>query len=130
MSPLTVFLGRFFGLSCLLMCGVLFARPRMSLAAIASMGESPGLVLVTGIITMAGGVATVVGHNVWVGGVLPVIVTLFGWAALIKGVALMAASPRALSGFYHAMHYPALFRLYMGVAVVFSGWLTVAAFLA
>ena len=43
MSPLTVFLGKFFGLSCLLMCAVLLARPRQTLGAIASMMESPGL---------------------------------------------------------------------------------------
>ncbi len=68
MSPLTVFLGRVFGLACLVMYAVLFARPQLarpgaSLAAIASMQESPGLMLLTGIITMIGGVAAVVGHS-------------------------------------------------------------------
>ena len=29
------------------------------------------------------------GHNVWSGGALPVVVTLMGWAALLKGVALL-----------------------------------------
>ncbi|HME21442.1 MAG TPA: hypothetical protein VKI44_08865 [Acetobacteraceae bacterium] len=129
MSPLTIFLGRSFGLSCLVMCAVLFARPRESLEAIASMKESPGLILVTGIFTMIGGVATVVGHNVWSGGSLPVAVTLLGWLTLIKGVALIAAPPRALTTFYRALHYPARFRLYMAVALAFSAWLTVTAFL-
>ena len=130
MSPLTIFLGRFFGLSCLLMCGVLVARPKASLAAIESMKESPGLVLVTGIFTLGGGVATVVGHNVWSGGALPVAVTLLGWVTLIKGVALMATPPRALSAFYQVLRYPARFRLYMAVAFAFSAWLTVTAFLS
>ncbi len=130
MSPLTVFLGKFFGLSCLLMCAVLFARPRQSLQAIASMQQSPGLMLMTGIFTMIGGMATVVGHNNWSGGALPVAVTLLGWVTLIKGVALMAASPRALTGFYRVLHHPARFRLCMGVGLVFSAWLTVTAFLS
>jgi hypothetical protein len=130
MSPLTIFLGRFFGLSCLMMCAALFARPKESLEAIESMKESPGLVLVTGILTMVGGVAAVVGHNVWSGGALPVAVTLLGWVTLIKGVALIAAPPRALTTFYRALHYPARFRLYMSVAFTFSAWLTVTAFLA
>jgi hypothetical protein len=129
MSPLTVFLGRFFGLSCLLICAALFARPKESVAAIESMKESPGLILVTGIFTMIGGVATVVGHNVWSGGALPVAVTLLGWVTLIKGVALMAAPPRALTAFYRTLHYPARFRITMGVAFAFSAWLTVTAFL-
>jgi hypothetical protein len=129
MSPLTVFLGRFFGLSCLLMCAVLLAKPKVSLEAIASMMESPALILVTGIFTMGGGVATVVGHNVWSGGALPVAVTLLGWVTLIKGVVLMATPPHALTAFYRALHYPARFRLYMAVAFAFSAWLTVTAFL-
>jgi hypothetical protein len=129
MSPLTIFLGRFFGLSCLVMCAALFARPKESLEAIESMKENPGLILVTGIITMIGGVAAVVGHNVWSGGALPVAVTLLGWVTLIKGVALIAAPPRTLTTFYRALHYPARFRLYMAVAFTFSAWLTVIAFL-
>jgi hypothetical protein len=130
MSPLSVFLGRFFGLSCLLMCAVLVARPKASLEAIHSMTESPGLILVTGILTMAGGAAAVVGHTVWSGGALPVAVTLLGWVTLIKGVVLMAVPPRALTTFYRALHYPVRFRLYMATALVFSVWLTVTAFLA
>jgi hypothetical protein len=130
MPPLTVFLGRFFGLSCLLMCAALLARPKASLEAIESMKEIPGLALGTGIITMIGGTAAVVGHNVWSGGALPVAVTLLGWVTLIKGVALMAAPPRTLTTFYRALNYPARFRLYMAAAVAFSAWLTVTAFLA
>jgi hypothetical protein len=111
------------------MCAVLLAKPKVSLEAIASMMESPALILVTGIFTMAGGVATVVGHNVWSGGALPVAVTLLGWVTLIKGVVLMATPPHALTAFYRALHYPARFRLYMAVAFAFSAWLTVTAFL-
>src|SRR5689334_4277704 len=104
MSPLTVFLGRFIGLSCLLICAVLLARPRTSLAAISAMMESPGLILVTGIFTMAAGAAMVIGHNVWSGGALPVVVTLLGWLTLIKGVALMATPPGVLITFYRALN--------------------------
>jgi hypothetical protein len=130
MSPLTVFLGRFIGLSCLLMCAVLVAKPRTSLAAISAMMESPGLILITGIVTVGGGAAMVVGHNVWSGGALPVAVTLLGWLTLIKGIALMATPPGTLVAFYRALNYPVWFRFYMGVAHAFSAWLTVTAFLA
>jgi hypothetical protein len=130
MPSLTVFLGRFIGLSCLLMCAVLVARPRTSLEEISSMMESPGLILVTGIFIMAGGAAMVVGHNVWSGGALPVAVTLLGWLTLIKGIALMAMPPQALIAFYRALNYPAWFRPYMALALAFSAWLPLTAFLA
>jgi hypothetical protein len=130
MSPLTIFLGRFLGLFCLLTSIVLLARPRVPLNAINSMMESPGLILVTGIFTLAGGTAMVIGHNVWSGGVLPAVVTLLGWLTLIKGLALMATPPHALAAFYRAMLFPAWFRLYMIVIVALSAWLTLASFLA
>jgi hypothetical protein len=41
------------------------------------------------------GLAIVIGHNVWSGGALPVIVTLFGWIILIRGVVLLFPSPSA-----------------------------------
>jgi hypothetical protein len=94
------------------------------------MMESPGLVLVTGIFTMGGGAAMVVGHNVWSGGALPVAVTLLGWLTLIKGIALMGMPPRALIACYRALNYSVWFRPYMGVALAFSTWLALTAFLA
>jgi ribose/xylose/arabinose/galactoside ABC-type transport system permease subunit len=130
MSPLTVFLGRFFGLFCLLMCAALIARPKAAIEAINSLMNSPGLLLVTGICTLAGGVATVIGHNVWQGGALPVVVTVLGWLTLIKGIALMVTPPETLGRSYRWLHDPRWFRIYMTVALAFSLWLTVAAFMA
>jgi hypothetical protein len=49
------------------------------------------------IISLVVGVAMIVGHNVWSGGVLAVVVTLVGWLILLKGVALLVLSPDALS---------------------------------
>jgi hypothetical protein len=130
MSPLTVYLGKFLGVSSLLLCAILLARPRGTLDAINSMMESPGLLLLTGIMTMGAGVATVVGHNVWSGGALPVAVTVLGWAMLLKGIALMAVSPRGLNAFYRVAHDPRRLRLFMLPALLFSLWLTWRAFTA
>jgi hypothetical protein len=130
MPPLTIYLGKFFGLSCLVLSAVLLARPRTALNAINSMMESPGLLLVTGIMTMGAGVATVVGHNRWSGGALPVAVTVLGWATLIKGIALMATPPARLNAVYHALHYPQRLRLVMVPALLLSAWLTWIAFQA
>lgn len=128
MSPLTLYLGKFFAIFCLLMCAVMFARPKAALDAVASMMASPGLLLVTGISTMAAGVATVLAHNVWSGGALPVAVTVLGWLMLIKGVALMAVPPHALGAFYRVVRTPERFRLFMGADLLVSLWLTWLAF--
>ena len=51
-------------------------------------GNAPELFL-CGVIATVAGLAIVLGHNVWSGGALPVVVTLSGWLALLKGVSLL-----------------------------------------
>jgi hypothetical protein len=46
-------------------------------------------------IAVTAGLAIVIGHNVWSGGALLVIVTLLGWIILIRGVVLLFLSPSA-----------------------------------
>ena len=45
--------------------------------------------LFAAIVGLAMGLAMVVGHNVWSGGALPVVVTLVGWWTAIKSLALL-----------------------------------------
>ena len=112
------------------MCAALAARPKSALAAISSMMDQPGLLLVTGIFTTAGGAAMVVGHNLWTGGALTIAVTALGWVVLIKGFAIMAVPPPALAAFYRIVGYPRRFQLVMVVGFAASLWLTVAGFMA
>jgi len=64
MSTLAIYLGKAFGVFCLLLFGVLLVRPKAGLDAVRSVTGSPGLLLVTGLVTL--------------GGALPVAVTVLG----------------------------------------------------
>ena len=128
MSPLTIFLGKFLGLSYLLTCLVCMARPKATLDAADAMTENTGLLLVSGIFTMAAGVAVVIGHNIWSGGALPVAVTVMGWLMLIKGVLLMALPPQMQLASYAFVRTPQRFRLLLTPATIFAAWVTFAAF--
>jgi hypothetical protein len=130
MSPLTLYLGRFFGLFVLLTCAALAARPKAAIAAMNDMVESPGLMLVTGIVTLAAGVACVLGHQIWTGGSLPIAVTVLGWVTLLKGLAILALPPGALKTAYAALHYPQRFGLVMALGALFGAALTFVAFRA
>ncbi len=128
MSPLTIFLGKLLGLAYFLTCVVCMARPKATLDAANSMAVNTGLLLVSGIFTMAAGVAVVIGHNVWSGGTLPLAVTVLGWMMLVKGIALMVMPPRMLLASYTLLDFPQRFRLLMVPATIFSAWVTVMAF--
>jgi hypothetical protein len=85
------------------------------------LADSP-LVLVSGVLAMAAGLAIINTHNIWVLS-WPLIVTLFGWAMAIGGAARVVA-PAAVNDVGTAMmDRPVLTRV-MGVA-----WGTLGAFL-
>jgi hypothetical protein len=130
MSPLSLYLGRFFGLALVLMCLAFVVRPKGALAAIAAMVDSPDLILVTGIMTMTAGAAAVIGHNLWSGGAVTIAVTVLAWVTLIKGFALIALPPGALATLYGVLGYPQRFRLVMALGLAFGLWLSWAAFSA
>jgi hypothetical protein len=129
-SSLTLYLGRFIGLACLLMCAALVARPKSSLAAIASMTSQPGILWVTGIFTLASGVALVVGHNLWSGGAVTIAVTAIGWVTLLKGLAILVVPTTTLARFYSGVAGAGRFRIVMAAGLIFFAWLTWAAFTA
>jgi len=70
----------------------------------------------------------VIGHNIWSGGALPVVVTLVGWASLIKGIALMAFHRG--NKLYKALRYQRFYLAYVGVTLALGLYLTIAAFSA
>lgn len=130
MPPPTILLGKIVGLIYLITCLVCLARPKAVLDATKSMAENPGILLFSGIFTMAAGVATAIGHNVWSGGILPTAVTVLGWMMLVKGVVLLFTPPQILLASYSILRSPQRFRLFMIPASLFAAWVTVLAFAA
>ena len=76
MSQLTIFLARSIGLFTVLLVAGFMARGGTVIEATV---EDEAAMISYAIISLAMGVAMVVGHNVWSGGALPVVVTLVGW---------------------------------------------------
>jgi hypothetical protein len=72
--------------------------------------------------------AVVLAHNVWSGGALAVVVTLFGRAALIKGLALLMVPPRVMASTYRAAGYEKYFYVWMSALLVLGLWITLDAF--
>jgi hypothetical protein len=87
------------------------------------------LLFILGVITLIAGLAMILSHNIWSGGVLPVIVTLIGWLTLIKALLFLFLSPEAAVGFFlGGLHYEQLFYLYAAISLIFGAYLTYAGF--
>jgi hypothetical protein len=127
MSRLTVFLARSIGLFTLLLVACFLVRGGAVIEATAADGP---VMLSYGIISLAMGVAMVVGHNIWSGGALPAVVTLVGWLILAKGLFLLVLSSSGLTVMMHQMRYGEHYLLYLAPALVIGLYLTWAGFTA
>ncbi len=130
MSPLTIYLAKLFGLYCIIFALAMMAHKREAVEAIRALVRSPPLLLFVEVIGLMAGLALVLGHDVWSGGVLPVVVTLLGWLVLIRGAALLAMPENAKIRLFETLRYEERFHVYMGVVLILGIYLTVAGFSA
>jgi hypothetical protein len=79
-------------------------------------------------VATAVGLAVVLGHQVWSGGALPAVVTLMGWAALLKGVTPMLVPAERMADAYKGMGFERFFHAWMVAVLAIGIWVTVMAF--
>ena len=128
MSALTRFLARMLGLYCLLVGLPMVTHRRATVEMMTALVRNPPVLYIAAVFALVAGLAIVLGHNVWSGGVLPVVVTLVGWTALIKGLALLFLAPGTAGNFLEALHYEQVFYLYAAITLILGGYLTYGGF--
>ena len=125
MSESTRFLARLIGLFALVMVIAIAVRGS---EIVGTMVADPALMFVVAMVTVAAGLAIVLVHNVWSGGVLPVAVTLVGWWILIKAVWLLFITPATLARLMEQLHYREHFYWFLVPALVIGVYFTWAGF--
>lgn len=125
MLPRTKFLSRLIGLYCILIPLSMAVHKQAALEMVTALMHNAPLLFLVGWIAVVVGLALVLGHNVWSGGALPVIVTLIGWMSLVKGLLLLFLSPPAASEFFlGGLHYERFFYVYVGFSILLGIFLT------
>jgi hypothetical protein len=81
MSPRTAYLGKLLGLYCIAVSLSMLAHPQATVESIKTILRDPPLLFFAALMGVTAGLAIVLAHNVWSGGALPIMVTLFGWQA-------------------------------------------------
>lgn len=104
----------------------LLRQPQLVDAITKSMLADPFLVFLVGIFTLALGGTVVAIHNSWAGPV-SVIVTLFGWAALVEGLLMLAIPGPFLKIFADLKFTPSAIRAISGVCILVGAILIVVA---
>ncbi len=127
MSTLTIYLARLMGLSTVLLAAGILVRGNALIMATAADGP---VMLVYASLSLTAGLAIILGHNVWSGGALPVIVTLVGWLIFAKGLALLLIAPETWALHLERIQYSEHSSLYLLPALIIGLYLTYAGFSA
>ncbi len=130
MSSLTIFLSRLIGLYSVLVAVSMASHRDATVETVTALVHNPPAVQITGVITLVAGLAIALGHNVWSGSALAILVTLVGWFSVIKGLVLFFLSPQTLVNFFEGAHYGQLFFVYMGMTFILGAYLTYGGFTA
>jgi hypothetical protein len=128
MSARTIFLSRLIGLLTILISVAMLLHKQSNVEAATALIHDPPLSLVTGLAVLICGLAIVLGHNVWSGGILPVVITLFGWSLLIRGALLLYLSSDARATLFGMLHLEDLFLFYVTINLALGLYLTYAGF--
>jgi hypothetical protein len=127
MSSRTGFLSRLIGLYCILIALSMVSHKQLTVDTITAVVNSPGLLFLAGLMAVPAGLALILSHNIWSGGAAPVLVTLTGWSALVKGLLFLFLTPAAESEWLlRGLQYERFFYLYVSISLVLGGYLTYA----
>jgi hypothetical protein len=89
--------------------------------------NSPGLIFLTGILTLPVGIAIVLVHNVWVAN-WPVLITIVGWLTLLTGVVRtvapqqVASRGKTISAYWNFPYVAGAIWLAVGAVLCFFGY--------
>jgi len=129
MSLRTLFLSRLIGLYCILVALSMMIRRQTTVETVTALLQSPSMMLIVGIITLAAGLAMVLAHNIWSGGELAVVVTLVGWTTLMKSLFFLFLPPVMETRlFLQQLHYQQLFYLYTTISLLLGVYLSYGGF--
>ena len=117
MSATTFFLGKLLRLYLIAISIGMFVGRRRTLATLDEMARSGHWMLFSGIVATGTSLAVVLVHDVWSGGALPIAVTLVGWMALLKGLALLMFPPSTMASAYKSTGFERYFYAWMGIVL-------------
>ena len=131
MSPRTVFLSKLIGLYCIILGFSMVLNKAALMEEITALAGNSPVMLVVGVFTLFAGLAMVLGHNVWRGGGVTIVVTVIGWLTLLKALLILFVPPNVESRFLlELLHSNRLFYFRLALMFLLGIYLTYGGFAA
>jgi len=124
----TIFLSKLIGIAEILVALSMFMHKQAFIALLTAMLQDRPLLFLISIIMVIAGLAIVLCHNIWSGRALPVVVTLFGWAIMIKGLLSLFFAPEMIISALGTLHFEEYFYLYAAAPLILGLYLAYGGF--
>jgi hypothetical protein len=128
MPAVTVYLSRLIGVVALIIGVAMLANKEMVVAAVGQMGVDRTPLLLLGFMRVAAGAAIVLVHNLWSRGFWPLVVTLTGWAILLRGVMVLFVPPDVMASLIASSHIVDFYYVYAAIPLLLGSYLTLRGF--
>jgi hypothetical protein len=128
MPALTVYLSRLIGVVSLIIAAAMILDKTIVATTVEHLGQDRTALLLIGSFRVICGAAIVLIHNVWNKGFWPMVVTLTGWAMLVRGVLNLFLPPEIMAALLVDTHVIDLYYLYAAIPVVLGAYLTLRGF--
>lgn len=130
MMPLTLYLAQLIGVTMLVLSASMVLRRDFYLETLqASLDDRP-LLLIISIIRLVIGLAIILGHNIWSGSALAIVVTLVGWITLFRGLLLLFLPGDRVEHMVAALRIETFYYVYAALPFLLGAYLTYAGFTA
>ena len=130
MPKLTIYLSRLIGVVALIV-GVAMLTDKVGVVAgLEHLGQDRTALLLLGFVRVTFGAGIVLIHNVWTRGVWPLVVTLTGWAMLVRGVMNLVLPVEVMAGLRAAAHAVDFYYVYAGIPLLLGAYLGLRGFSA
>ena len=124
----SVFLARLFGLG-MTITAIWILLDERDLAAIVQLLvlDRPATFLLS-LMCLVSGLAVVLGHQIWSGGIAPILVTLVGWVLLLRGLVLLFLPSNLLESLADALvgarwlYFAGTVALVIGLTLTYAGF--------
>ena len=130
MPAVTIYLSRLIGIVALIIGIAMLADKQMVVVALGQLGIDRTPLLLLGLLRVTAGAAIVLVHNVWTRGFWPLVVTLTGWAVLVRGVMVLFVPPDVMAGLLDASHVVDFYYVYAAIPLVLGSYLSLRGFSA
>jgi hypothetical protein len=126
----TIYLSRLLGLLILIAAISMLVDKRRALETMRSLLHDQSALMIIALLGTAAGLAIVLGHQVWSGGTLSVMVTIFGWALFVRSTVLLFLPLPVMAQLVEWFRFDEWFYRYLGLSAVLGLYLTGHGFVA